>query len=552
MAVGRTLWNQRIQMRDGVCLAADVMLPLGDGPFPTVVTRTPYLRKPGAWMQPLVDAGYAYVVVDMRGRGDSDGEFRPLVRDDEDGYDSIEWIAAQEWSTGRVGMVGVSYEGMTQWWTAATHPPHLRCIAPMAIGVARSGPRRGFDTGVPHIYWGWWLHGVSGRTQQHPGAPSWEAAIDHLPLRTLHERVGAATRWWPAFANDDIDYLSEDCALTDEDWAELDIPVLIGVGWWDDQTTLTSWRRVRESPGGENARLLVGAWDHGGNKAPKPMLGGLDVSASAIDTVAHVERFLARHLKDEDAPDAEIGRCRVYRTGADRWEDLGDWPSAPTTPSSFYLTSDGDARTLHGDGRLAVAASEPGADRYRFDPADPGRDFTNLDLFAWSDPPLDQRTMLRRSDILVYRGTELGADLDVSGEAVFEGFVSLDAPDADIRVILMDEHPDGRRILLGGELGVPGLVRLSLRNGAVPELLAPDDIAKVRVPLTSLHHRFHAGHRLCIALTSSAFPAFARNLNTGRPWADDVDGRPAEVTVHHGLRHPSRLILPVETTEAAR
>lgn len=549
MSVAKTLWNCRVPMRDGVEIAANVILPVGEGPFPAVVTRTPYMRKPGVWAR-LVEQGYAYVTVDVRGRGDSDGEFTPFVHDAEDGHDTVEWVASQDWCDSKVGMVGISYEGLTQWWAAKAHPPHLRCIAPMAIGVASLGPRPSFNTGVPHLYWNWWFHGVSGRTQQHGGAPSWEANIGHLPLRTLDKQVGTAKKWWPQYVEGKIDYLGDDFVLTDDDWDALDLPVLIGVGWWDDQTTMNTWEKLRHSPASDRAELLIGAWDHGGNKSPHPILGGLDVSASVIDPVAHVERFLAKHLKGE-ASGQSASRCRVFRTGSMQWENLDDWPTTRTDPHSWHLDSSGDARTLSGDGTLGDQPATHGTDSYVFDPHAPARDFTNLDLFSWSDPPLDQRYLLRRPDVLVYTSTVLNHPVDVSGQAEFEGYVSITTPDADLSVLLVDVYPDGRRMLVGGELGATGLLRLSLRDGKDPQFLEPSEVVKVHIPLVWMHHRFLKGHRIAIAIQSSAYPAFARNLNTGEPWPDAVDARSAEVTLHHGPKHPSRLVMPIEIVESS-
>jgi putative CocE/NonD family hydrolase len=529
MRLGRTLWNRRVPMRDGVTLAADVVLPEGTGPWPAVVNRTPYMRggnlRPSSWMR-LVEYGYAIVVVDVRGRGDSGGEFTPFVHDAPDGHDTIEWVAAQPWCTERVGMVGASYAALTQWWAAKAAPAHLRCIVPQAVGAVTMGPRWSADTGVPVQYWIWWFNLVTGRTVQHASAPSWEANYDRLPLRRLHEWVGTAREWWPKYVAGEIDWLGPDAVLSGDEWAHLDVPALVGVGWWDDQSTMATWMALKASPGGPRARLLIGAWDHIGNNAPRPVLGGVDVSASAIDTIAYIERFLARHLKDEGEDDL-LPRCRVFRTGAMRWETLDDWPAPGTVASSWHL----DAR-----GALVPEDPAPGEDSYRYNPEDPVRDFTSLGSFASSDPPLDGRHLLRRPDVLVYTSEELAEAIDVSGEACFEGHVSLDCPETDIAVSLHDVHPDGRSIYLGPEF--PEIRRIAGGDGPVA----------VRIPVTWLHHRFARGHRIRVAITSSAYPFYARNLNGGEPWADAAHPRPARVTLHRAPRDGCRLVLPVEGT----
>jgi putative CocE/NonD family hydrolase len=533
------MWNRRVAMRDGVEVAADVMLPPGEGPWPAVVTRTPYMRgrhlDKQSWMR-LVDHGYAYVAVDVRGRVDSDGAFVPFVHDAEDGHDTIEWVAEQPWCTGRVGMVGSSYEGLTQWWTAKGRPPHLRCIVPQAMGVASLGPRPSMDTGVPFQYWIWWFNLVTGRTTQHSGAPSWGARYDSLPLRSLDEQVGTSRDHWPRYVAGEIDLLGPDHALTAEDWAELGTPALIGVGWWDDQNTMSTWMALKDSPAGPRSRLLIGAWDHAGNLAPRPTLGGMDVSASVCDVIGYIERFLALHLKEDAAAEADLSRCRIFRTGEMKWETLDDWPSPEAAPVSWHLDADGGLST--------EPAQDDGEDSYVYDPDDPVRDFSNLDMLAWSDPPLDSRYLLRRKDVLVFTSAPLEQRVDASGHAIFEGFVSADCPDTDLIAELYDIHPDGRAIVLGSILGAS--LRLAYRNGPEAEPLQPGEPAAVRLPLTWMHHSLLPGHRIALSLTSSRFPFLARNRNTGEAWPDVTESRIARVTIHRGPAHPSRLVLPVE------
>lgn len=548
MPVARTLWNRRIPARDGVELAADVLLPPGDGPFPTVMVRTPYSRgrwlgNPKGWAR-LVDFGYAFVTVDMRGRGDSDGEWRPRVKDPEDAYDAIEWAAAQPWSTGRIGMVGSSYEGLTQWWSVLERPPHLACIAPFAVGHSRQ-ERVSYGTGVASQYRMWWTSLMIGRTMQYAGAPSWEASAMHTPLATLDDAYGLSRSAWRRYVTGEIDFPGWDAVLDADDYAAIDIPVLVGVGWWDDQDTLLAWRALQRARSAADCRLLIGPWDHPGNVAPRPVLGGVDVSAGAIDTIAHIERFLARHLRDEEAPLASEPRCRVFLTGANRWDPVDDWPDPRAVEAPWYLSSAGDARGLRGDGVLLDRPGAAGRDRYVFDPARPTRDLSDMGAFIGADPPLDRRYLQRRDDTLVYTSASLADPLRVSGRFRVRLFVSSDRPDTDLFVTVTDVHPDGRVIGTAPTNILGGALRLRYRNGPEPELLDPGEVVEVTVDGWWMHHEFAAGHRIRLSIASSNFPLAARNAGTGGHWAQDEVLLPQTNTVHHGVPTPSELLLPI-------
>jgi uncharacterized protein len=545
MPIARTLWNRRIKARDDIELAADVCVPPGSGPFPTVVLRTPYMRgrvlsNPRGWIR-LVEHGYAFVVIDVRGRGDSDGEWMPWCEDSSDGHDVIEWVAHQPWCDGQIGMVGGSYEGLTQWWTAAGSPEHLKCIAPFCVGAMRS--HRPFGTGIPMQYWLWWLSLVMGRTRQYPGAPAWEASLMHTPLRSLDERVGVSRSAWRRYVNGEIDYFS---GLGAEEYAAIDIPVLLGVGWWDDQETMLVWQALQRAKSAKDCRLLIGAWDHAGTIVPRPVLGGVDVSASVIDTIGYVEQFLALHLKGERTAIADTPRCRVFLTGENRWDSLEQWPHPGAQDLTFYLSSDGDARGLRGHGCLvADVSASSGSDTFIYDPNHPGRDMSNLNQFAWADPPLDHRYLQRRGDVLVYTSDILQEPLLVSGRYRLCVFVSSDRPDTDLYVHLCDVHPDGRALGLAATNEPPAGLRLRYRNGPVPELLQPGATYEVTIEGTWLHHVFSAGHRVRLSVSSGNFPFSARNAGSGLQWAEDVVLHPQTNTIHHSPAHPSRIVLPV-------
>lgn len=550
--IGSVLWNVRVPARDGVELATDVVLPPGSGPFPAVLTRTPYLRgrnlRPTEWMS-LVNSGYAYVVQDVRGRGDSDGEWVPYVNDAEDGYDAIEWVAAQPWCTGAVGMVGNSYEGRVQWFAAKEHPPSLRCIAPMGIGVANDGPRWNHNSGITAQYWLWWLGLVSGRTFQNPASVSWTRDWQHRPLRDIASELGIAKRGWAEFAEGNWDRSNPAHLFTDDDWNNFDVPTLVTLGWWDDQPTVVNWERLRRSPAFEQSKLLIGAWDHSGNVRPRPVIGGLDVSESVMDTKAYVERFLSHHLKTPDTSTVdELPRCRVFRTGSKRWEHLENWPATDIEDQSLYLQSL-PAASLDIDKAGVLADYLPDWDSsisYVSHPENPVRLLTGPSPATGVEPPLDHHYLHRRSDVLAFLSDELVDPLSVSGRPRFFGYVSTDAETVDLIVTICDVFPDGRRIVVGGFPGWPGGLRLANRAGPQSVAMKPGDVVSVDIGLQWMHHVFRPGHRIALAIASSWYPWLAVSGNTVEHWADEVDLRVATVHVHTGKDRPSRISLPVE------
>ena len=553
MSITRTLWNQRIGMRDSVEIAVDIALPEGSGPFPTVVLRTPYIRgkkliSPNGWLR-LVDYGYAFVVVDMRGRNDSGGEWMPWEKDDEDAYEVIEWVAKQSWCSGKVGMIGGSYVGLTQWWTVASRPPHLACIAPLCVGATRAPLGLG-NTGIPIQYWLWWLAYVSGKTLQNPAAPSWENCINQLPLKSLNKGFGISGSAWQRYVSGEIDFASVDCALSEEDFANIDIPVLIGVGWWDDQFTMDTWVALQQAKSAADCRLLIGAWDHVGNAAPRPALGGMDVSASVMDTIGYIEKFLAIHLKGETNELSEAPRCKIFHTGKHCWESMDQWPNPQAMSTSVYLDSDGDARGLKGNGRMiGCVRSDAGSDTYIYDPNNPARDMGNLDQFAFSDPPLDHRYLHRRNDILLYDSAVLNKPLTLSGRIFLRVFISSACPDTDLYVGVNDVHPDGRAIGLFATNEPKGGLRLRYRNGPEKELMTPHKIYEIEVSGIWVHHTFKQGHRLRITVNSNDFPFAARNAGTGNHWAEDTELFPQANTIYYGPDYPSHVVLPIVSGE---
>ncbi|WP_338760079.1 CocE/NonD family hydrolase [Nocardia vulneris] len=538
----RVLWSRRIPAVGGA-LVADVVLP-DDSPggrWPTLVARTPYgrqsfLRAP--WTR-LVDRGYALVSCDVRGRGDSDGVFAAWEADTEDGVAVIDWAASQPWSTGDVGTIGGSYDGATQWWAARGHPKALRCMVPMAVGVAgREGERPFMNTGIPREYWMWWFALTAGRTMQDVSAPSWQRHWGHRPLRTLHTKAGFPTAQWPKYVDGLIDFGGPTWRLSDAELAGIDIPVLITVGWWDDHTTLETWQQLQRGPHAQVRQLLVGPWDHAGNVFARDRLGGEDVSAGMLDTLDVVGRFLDRHLKDP--ADAEpVPRIQLWRTGADTWEQPPAYP-APTVTLPLYLTeSNGGAGEL-----VLEQPTTPRATQWTHDARSPVTTLTQLDAFAWSDPPHDQRYLESRSDVITFTSQPVNEPFRISGRAQVRVTVSADALDADLYAWLTDVHPDGRSMLPAG-IEFDGL-RLSYRNGPERELLEPGVPVTVTLGCPWTHHTFRPGHRIRLNISASLAPTDAPQYGTGAVWSVEPAGPPTTIRLHTGPDTPGALLLPVE------
>ncbi|HEU0003756.1 MAG TPA: CocE/NonD family hydrolase, partial [Ktedonobacteraceae bacterium] len=324
----RIYFNQRIPMRDGVQLSADVYLPAGAGTgettYPVVLMRTPYMKASTTavdYGSYLAERGYAYVALDVRGRGDSDGEFVPYFNEGRDGYDAIEWCASQSWSNGNVGTIGSSYPGCIQWLAALQQPPHLRA---MVVRVPPSDPFVETPTGVHSPMHLCWLHLVSGRTNQVMEAVDWTRIYEHLPLLTMDEQAGRHNAHWRADLEHPQldDYWEPLCYQTK--FEQLAVPVLHISGWYDDEqigtplnyTGMTTYAATPEARASQ--RLLMGPWGHAVNTTSK--LGEVDFGSQAlIDLRGEEVRWFDRWLKDTEEPTA--APVRIFVMGANEWRD---------------------------------------------------------------------------------------------------------------------------------------------------------------------------------------------------------------------------------------
>jgi uncharacterized protein len=536
-----------VPMRDGVRLAADVWRPAPPGRYPVLLVRTPYLKTGlhlAEWGRWFAQRGYAFVVQDTRGRGDSEGQFEFFAGDGPDGYDSIEWLAGQPWANGKVGTLGLSYLGTVQWLAAREHPPHLVCMAPTAPGG------RWFDE-IPYLggafAYAWalnWVNGVSGRISQGPNLDGldWKRVLAHRPILTADSVLGRVMPIYRAW----LEHPTEGpfwhrIEYTPADFASIDIPTLTTTGWFDaDQPgSMFYWRGlVANAPHPDRHFLMIGPWTH-----EQTFLGGsVRVGDTRLPATSIVDNK-AIHLAFFDwclkgaSPTFDFPRARVFITGADEWRDFTTDPSTATTPRRLYLTSDGRANSLIGDGRLAwspPAATPP--DRYTYDPHNP----VPGDMAVVG---VDRRAIQRRDDVLVYTGDPLTEPLDVLGDVTLDLVAATDALDTDFTAVLSDVAPDGQALQLGARISIR---RARYRNGYQrEELLTPGRAETFHLELYDIGHRFQPGHRIRLEISSSAAPYYNPNQNTGLPIATDTTWKVAHQTIYHDRARTSALTLPV-------
>ncbi len=553
-----------VRMRDDVTLRCNVYRPDDSGAHPTLLQRQPYnkhLAQTYVYAHPAWYArrGYAVVVQDTRGRYASEGEFYPLRLDAEDGYDTIEWCAAQPWSNGRIGTYGFSYPGINQLLAAAERPPHLVATMP---GFYFSGMYEGFTHiggtfGLAAVLdWALILAGdVAARTR------------DEVLAAQLRKLSGCGGNWHPTQSLRELPVLVEppimpflrdylDHPSHDDYWREgaigprvsrIAVPCLHISGWYDTfvtQTVETYERCVAETE--VEHRLLVGPWYH----LPwSQQVGCVDYGEDARNVVDDYQlAWCDAWLKGERAALDALPAVRVFVTGENRWRDAERWP-LPGQNESWYLHSEGRANSLSGNGRLGrETPSEEEPDFFVYDPYQPVPSVGGHSCCYPGNAPMgpqDQRPVEVRNDVLVYTSDPLGASLLVAGRANVILFAASSAVDTDFTVKLCDVAPDGTSLNMQ-----EGVIRARFRESREREvLIEPGRIYEYRIDLGGLCHSFGTGHRIRVQVTSSDYPAYDRNPNTGVPIGAEApfSAMPADQTVFHDAGRASRLELPVAT-----
>ena len=492
-------------MRDGVKLAANLFRPSKGGRLPTILMRTPY--KKGADMPPqfqaYVDHGYNVMYQDVRGRGESEGTFTPFTQEAPDGDDTINWIAAQPWSNGKVAMSGNSYLGIAQWKVAVWNNPHLRAISPMNAGDDDYRDR--FYSPGGGMKWGHRLEWVAQNLPS-PGyePPPFRSFIWTLPPRHSDQVVtGKSTNMLQAaFDHPSYDQFWKSIS-TRERLLFCKVPVFSVGGWYDNyvESDLDAFSILRKQTGIN--RTVIGPWPHS-TSVPITTVNYGPASAVSIGKM-RIDWF-DQWLKGKEVPGASEAPLRIFVMGANQWRDENEWPLARALPTKFYLSSGGHANSLFGDGELVENHERKRAqDHYVYDPKSPvqtvgGSVCCNPKVFPWG--PMDQIAVEKRPDVLVYTTDFLKEDLEVTGPISMVLFAESSAPDTDFMAKLVDVYPDGRAINL-----TDGMIRTRYREGLEqPKLLNKSGAVKYTIDAGVTSNMFLKGHRIRLEITSSNFP----------------------------------------------
>ena len=501
--------------------------------------------------------GYVYVFQDVRGRHESEGVWVPFVNDEKDAYDTIEWAAKQPWSDGKVAMQGGSYLGQNQWRAAQAKPASLVTIFPMVASTSiyhdwitlNGGWRLSFN-------FGWGPVRQESRIMQNPGphtvdglkAIHYDEVQRHLPLNTMQQLVGRHARFYDDWlANPDYNAYWKPFNV-EEQFDKIAVPVHTLGGWFDifSQGTLRGYVGMSQKGATDRARrgsnLVIGPWGHG----PTQKFGALDFGPTAnVDALTLQLRWYDHWLKGMDNGLASEAPVKLFVMGRNAWVYEREYPLARTDYRPLYFSSGGNANAAGGDGRLTwtkPAAASP-SDRFRYDPNDPvpsvgGNNCCGTPTAAG---PMDQRPIESRRDVLIYTTDVLQDEIEVTGPVKVVLYAASDATDTDFVAKLVDVHPDGSSYNMA-----EGIVRARYRESLTkPGLMKPGEVYRFEIDLVGTSVAFLKGHRIRVHVTSSHFPQFDRNPNTGAAFGTSAVVKVAEQTIYHDATRASHVLLPV-------
>jgi putative CocE/NonD family hydrolase len=538
--------NVKIPMRDGVELSANIFLPQAEGKFPVILARTPYGKgttKAGPGFA-LASRGYVYISQDCRGKGASGGTWVPFVHDRWDGKDTYQWIVAQPWSNGTIGTIGGSYLGFTQWISAPDAGANLKA-AFTTVPLVDPYDDLAYVGGAYQLQV---MLGWGSATGGRSALQSWkrEDWLRALPLRM-----------WDAANDKKVPYLHDWVAHPhfDDYWRQSSVrgrreditaPMYTVCGWFDlyARSVFDHVGAVRAGSRSPEARkhqhLVMGPWVHGINKDRK--VGEVDFGEdSLIDLKTIQNKWFDHWLKGEPNDVVSWPPLRIFVMGRNRWRDEQEWPLRRMEGTPYYFHSNGSANTVRGDGRLSTTKPvRETADQFTYHPDDPVPTAGGC-LLGGPAGPRDQTQVEQRQDVLVFTSETLAKDVEATGPVKVVLYAASTATDTDWTAKLVDVWPDGRAINL-----CDGILRARYRESASqPTLIEPEKVYRYQIDLGVTSNVFLSGHRIRVEISSSNFPRFDRNPNTGHPFGADSQRQTARQTVYHDASHASYLLLPV-------
>jgi putative CocE/NonD family hydrolase len=535
--------NLRVKMRDGITLAADIYRPDAPGRFPVILQRTCYGRQNAIEASFYAQRGYVFVTQDVRGKFDSEGEWQPWVNEARDGADTVEWCARQPWSTGNIGMIGASYLAFVQWAAAIEGNTHLKCLVPIGSPPDplfhmpyANGPLSLYDAV-------WWSGIVEGKSVNAVEPIDDLDALRTLPVtdvdKALFEHHIGFLQEWMRHPNDHSYW--ERASFGDRLRDLPQIPALHVSGWFGDGIGTKRNYQAMVSSGHKNQKLIYGPWSRAVNSGTK--IGDLDFGPQSVrDLETLYLRWFDHWLKDVKNGVEKEPPVDVFMMGVNVWRTFTSWPPKEARQTRWYLHSAGNADSDPGDGTLSMeppGVSEP-ADHYVYDPIRP---FIPRSILTGQELKQERVRLLTPAgapNIVRYMSAALDADVTVAGPISLQLFAETSARDTDWFASLEDVDPYGKSLPL-----VQGIAQARFRASySKPTLLKPGEVAGYTIDLWAIGHVFAKGHRIRVTLTSSCFPLYARNLNTGENNLTTTQTVSAHQAIYHTAARPSYIVLP--------
>ncbi|MFD2044754.1 CocE/NonD family hydrolase [Ornithinibacillus salinisoli] len=545
------LGRHDVPMRDGIHLATDIWLPnnLSTGEkVPTILIRTPYGRLSevfgGPHMYRYVKRGFALVVQDTRGREDSEGEWIPMASEIQDGDDTLNWIASQAWSDGKVGMIGGSYGGFVQWAAAASGNPHLKAI----ISLVTAGtafvdiPRKGGTLMSGTLAWAFMMADRRMNIEA-MNRYDWDELLAHRPIKdipqkALGEDVPFLTKWFEHEDNDSF-WSQSDFTLHGD---KINVPSLYVSGWYDDDGmgTTQAWE-LNQKNQRENQRLVLGPWYHNANSTRQIHDVQFGKNAIRYDLDILYQKWFDRFLKGIHNGVEKEGTVQYYVVGSNEWKQSNQWPPADIDYREFYVSSEGNANEGTGQGVLSFEmVNQEKVDSYQFNPQNAAPYLIDVSENECSVPEIYNEVELR-DDVLVYTSAPLEEDVEIAGDVYAVLYASSSARDTDWVVRLTDVDENGNSVRLSD-----GIIRARYRHSfESPELLEPSRVEKYDIRMTKIANTFKKGHRIRVAITSGAVNLAFPNQNTGNKPGEDTEFVVATQKVFHNKDYPTHVKLPV-------